>query len=215
MRLVWIFLILALLVLIPFLIWGESWERHFTGDGAVDWLREYGAWAWAAGLLLLAADLVLPIPGTAVMAALGFVYGPVWGGLIGASGSFLSGNLAYGLCRLLGRRAAVRLIGERDLRQGEEIFAKLGGWLVAWSRWLPLLAEVMACLAGLVRMPWPTFALAMVCGSVPMAFTFAIVGHAGVDHPGLALVLSAALPPLLWAVIQPFVRRRMKRAGAR
>ncbi|MEW6306483.1 MAG: VTT domain-containing protein [Verrucomicrobiota bacterium] len=208
MRLLWIFLGLAVLFLIPFFIWGDSLARTFTQEGAVSWLRGYGHWAWAAGIVLLMADLFLPVPGSAVMAALGFVYGPVWGGLIGAAGSFLSGTLAYGACRLLGRKAAVRLVGERDLARGEKLFTEVGGWVVTLSRWLPLFPEVIACMAGLTRMPARLFFTAMACGCVPMGLVYATVGHAGVKHPALALVISAVLPPILWLLIQSWFKRR-------
>ena len=42
-------------------------------DDAVLMLRTYGSWAWAAGIALIWADLVLPIPQTAVVAALGII----------------------------------------------------------------------------------------------------------------------------------------------
>lgn len=200
MRLLGIFLGLAVLLLIPFLLWAEAFE--FGEAGAVGWLRAHGDRAWAAGVALLLADLVLPVPGTAVMAALGLVYGSVLGGIISAAGSFLSGALAYGLCRALGRGAAVWLVGERDLRRGEELFQRIGGWLVVVSRWLPLFPEVIACLAGLVRMPARMYLLALACGSLPLGFTYAAVGAAGVDRPVLALVLSAGMPPLVWWLIQ-------------
>ena len=214
MRLLWVFLGLAVLVLIPFLIWGEGFERAFTVEGAVDWLRGYGTWAWAAGALLLVMDLVLPIPATAVMAALGFVYGPLAGGLIGAAGSFLSGLLAYGVCRLFGRRGAARILGERDLVRGERLFAEVGGWLVVLSRWLPVFPEVIACMAGLTRMPARSFMAALACGSIPLGFAFAAVGHAGVERPVLAIALSALLPPALWAAVRPFFRAKQRAAGA-
>lgn len=210
MRIFWLFLGLALLVLIPFLIWGEGFERAFTQAGAVDWLSDYGAWAWAAALVLLALDLVLPIPATAVMAALGYIYGPVTGGLIGTVGSCLAGGLGYGLCRALGRGAARRILGEADLAKGERLFARVGGWLVVLSRWLPIFPEVIACMAGLTRMPGRNFALALVCGSLPLAFAFAAVGHAGVDRPALAIALSALAPPVLWLLVQPWFRAKQR-----
>lgn len=210
MRLFWIFLGLALLLLIPFLIWGNSMAQTFSQEGAVNWLEQYGAWAWAAGMGLLMCDLVLPIPGTAVMAALGFVYGPLLGGLIGFGGSFLSGSAAYVLCRALGRNAAVRILGEKDLAKGERLFSRVGGWLVVLSRWLPLFPEVIACMAGLTRMSARSFHIAMACGSLPLGFVFAYIGHAGVDHPTLALTLSATLPPILWLCVQPFFRAKAR-----
>lgn len=213
MRLFWIFIGLALLVVIPFLIWGEGFERAFTQAGAVEWLRGYGLWAWAAGIVLLALDLVLPIPATAVMAALGFIYGPILGGLIGGLGFILSGAIGYSLCRLLGRGAALRLLGPKDLERGERLFRDVGGWLVVLSRWLPVFPEVIACMAGLTRMPARTFFLALACGSLPLAFVFAAVGHAGAERPVLAIALSALLPPVLWLLVQPWFRAR-SRAGA-
>jgi len=208
MRLLWIFFGLVVLILIPFAIWGDTLEATFTPAGAVDWLNHYGRWAWAAGIALLVADLALPIPGTIIMAALGYVYGPVVGGLLGAVGSFLSGALAYGLCRLLGRSAAFWLLGQHDLERSEQLFSRVGGWLVVLSRWLPVLPEAVACMAGLTRMPAPLFFLALACGSLPLGFTFAAVGAAGVANPTLALLLSALLPAVLWLVVQPVFRAK-------
>lgn len=210
MRLFWVFLALALLVLIPFVIWGEGFERTFTRTGAVDWLSGYGAWAWAAGVVLLILDLVLPVPATAVMAALGFIYGPLTGAVVGAAGSFLSGTLGYGLCRALGRPAALWLLGEHELARGERLFARVGGWLVVLSRWLPIFPEVIACMAGLVRMPAGLFFLALACGSAPLALVFAAVGHAGAERPVLAIALSALVPPLLWLLVQPWFRAKQR-----
>ncbi len=209
MRLLWIFLLLAALVLIPFGIWGDDFETWFSQEAAVAWLNRYGAWAWAAGIGLLVADLFLPVPGTAVIAALGYVYGLWLGGLIGAAGSMLSGLLAYGLSRSLGRRAAEWIAGKEDLEKGERVFGgSAGGFIVALSRWLPVMPEVIACLAGMARMPLRRFVAALACGSLPLGLAFAAIGSAGHDRPVLALLLSAVIPPILWAIIRPLVVRR-------
>jgi len=211
MRLFWIFLALAVLFLIPFLIWGGAVEAMFSQGGAVEWLSGYGRWAWAAGVLLLIGDLLLPIPGTVVMSALGYVYGPVWGGVFSVAGSFLSGMFGYGVCRLMGRAAARRILGEKDLVKGERLFANVGGWIVVLSRWLPLFPEVVSCMAGLTRMPVRLFTLALACGSLPLGFVFAGVGAAGVENPGTALLLSAVLPPVLWLAVRPFFKAKTGR----
>jgi uncharacterized membrane protein YdjX (TVP38/TMEM64 family) len=213
-RLLLIFLGFAALVAVPFLIWGEGFERAFTPEGTAAWLADYGDWAWAAGILLLIADLFLPVPATAVMAALGFAYGPVVGGLLAAGGSFLSGALAYALCRLLGRPVARRILGSDGLADGERLFARAGGWLVVLSRWLPVFPEVVACMAGLARMRPGIFVIALACGSLPLGFGFAAVGHAGAEHPVLAIAASAILPPLLWLAVRPYFRTRQRSDGA-
>jgi hypothetical protein len=46
-------------------------------EDAVLTLRKYDAWAWALGIALIWANLVLPVPQTVVTAALGIIYGIV------------------------------------------------------------------------------------------------------------------------------------------
>ena len=85
-----------------------------------------------------------------------------------------------------------------------------GGWLVALSRCLPILPEVIACMAGLTRMPAATFFAALACGSLPMGFVFAAIGHTGNDRPGLAIGLSLLLPVGFWLVVQPILKRHRR-----
>ncbi len=42
LRLVAVFLGLALVVIVPFLIWGGDFERVFSTEAAASWLRHYG-----------------------------------------------------------------------------------------------------------------------------------------------------------------------------
>ena len=113
----------------------------------------------------------------------------------------------YGLCRAFGRGVAVRLAGEAELTRHETLFQRSGPWLVAGSRWLPLLPEVITCLAGLTRMPARVFATSLACGAVPMGFVYAAIGAAGQERPKLALSLSLLVPPLLWLAVRPMLRR--------
>lgn len=209
-RLFLLFIALALLVIIPFLVWGDRFEEAMTQEKMVDSLRSAGSWAWAVGIGLLLIDLFLPILGTVVMSALGLVYGWFLGGLLSALGSIGAGVMAYWLCRKLGRRAATWLAGENGIAEGERLFnGETGGWLVALSRWMPVLPEVVACMAGLSRMPFPRFFVALCVGSIPMGFVFAWIGHAGEETPGMALLLSAALPPVIWGGFRLFYLKRL------
>ncbi|MEY4814155.1 MAG: hypothetical protein RLZZ162_1228, partial [Verrucomicrobiota bacterium] len=163
--------------------------------------------AGVAGITLLVADILLPIPSTLVMSALGLTYGPLVGGLYAATGSALAGLIAYGLSRWLGRPLALRLAGEAGLREGESFFAAGGAWMVACSRCLPILPEAVACLAGLNRMPFRTFLPAVLCGSLPMGFVFAAIGALGQDEPAWALAFSVVVPALLWLGARRWMRR--------
>lgn len=198
MRLVYLFLGMAVLFLGAWLIWGGALDERFTVQGTVEWLEGSGSWAWAAGIGLLVADLVLPLPGTVVMAALGYVYGPWVGALIAFIGEMLATLAGYGAGRLMGERFVRRWLGDEDYERGRKFFGKGGGWAVAFSRSLPILPEVVSCLAGISRMPPGRFLLAAVCGNLPMAFAFAAIGASGKEAPWWAIAASIAVPGILW-----------------
>lgn len=202
-------LILVLLagIIVPFVVWGAAFDKTLSLEGARQWMEGYGWWAWLAGIMLLVTDIVLPVPSTVVMSALGWMYGWWIGGLVAAAGSMLSGTVAYAACRWLGRGAARWIAGEEGLRRGEEIFEKSGGWLVALSRWMPVLPEAVACLAGLSRMRRRVFFPALACGSIPTGFAFAAIGHLGQSEPGWAMALSCILPVVLWLGAMRVLRR--------
>ncbi len=204
-------LVLALLAVIigPFVIWGEWFERMLDLGGTKVWMESWGSWAWLGGIALLVSDLVLPIPGTVVMSALGLVYGWFWGGVASVAGSILAGLVAYALCRAFGRKPAVWLAGEKGLAKGEAVFQSgRGGWIVALSRWMPVLPEAVACLAGLTKMPFRVFFVALLSGSFPLGFTFAAIGELGVERPELAIALSALVPVGLYAIAAAAMRKK-------
>ena len=207
MRLLTTALLLAAAFCVPFWFWGGDFARWFSSDGAAAWIRAQGAWGGLAVLALLLSDLVLPIPATPVMAAAGYLYGPLLGGLLSAAGSFCAGLAGYGLCRAFGQKLARRLVGDAPLARQQTRFERSGPWLVAASRWLPVLPEVVACLAGLTRMPLRTFAVALACGSLPLGLVHAAIGASGHERPRLALALSIFLPLILWMLAAPLLRR--------
>jgi uncharacterized membrane protein YdjX (TVP38/TMEM64 family) len=212
-RLLLTFLAVAVLVGLPFFFWGDRLEDMFSGSGAVDQIARYGSYAWAVAVVLLLSDLAMPIPTTAVMSALGIIYGPLLGGLIAAGGSVAAGLAGYGLCRAFGRPLARRLAGDKPLEDSERLFAAAGGWIVVLSRWLPVLSEVMACMAGLARMPFMLFFAALLCGSLPLGFVFAAIGHIGENSPVTTLAVAAILPVILWAAFRPLLRAWAARAA--
>jgi len=210
MRLLYVFLGLAVLITVVFIIWGDSFMATFSQEGSVAWLNRYGSWAWLGAIVLLMADLFLPLPATIIMSAVGYMYGPFIGGLIASLGSFVAGAFGYWLCRLSGEKLAIKLLGDKDYERGKKLFANdVGGWLVVFSRWLPIFPEVMACMAGLTRMPARDFHVALACGSLPLGFVFAFVGYTGVENPWLAVTLSAVIPVVIYFLVRPVFRRRL------
>ncbi|HMG89697.1 MAG TPA: VTT domain-containing protein [Chryseolinea sp.] len=209
MRLFLLFIGLAAIILVIFFIWGDPLLATFSQEGSVTWLNQYGSWAWVAAIILLMGDILLPLPATLIMSALGYLYGTLTGGLISVAGSFLAGSAGYWLCYAMGEKAAIRLLGQKDYARGKKLSDKVGGWVVALSRWLPVFPEVIACMAGLTRMPPGNFHLALLCGSLPLGFTYAFVGAAGIEQPVLAIVLSACFPPLIWWLVRTIFKKRL------
>ncbi len=178
-------------------------------NDAVLVLRNYGGWAWALGIALIWADLVLPIPQTAVIAALGIIYGSLIGGLLGSLGLITGGLLGYGLMLTAARRFAQRLAGRRSLQKMESLFDRGGAWAIILTRSLPYsVPEAMVFLAGLAGMPMRKFTAALTIGSVPTAFAFAAIGAGWADQPILALAVSYVLPILLLPIALYLMRRR-------
>jgi uncharacterized membrane protein YdjX (TVP38/TMEM64 family) len=171
-------------------------------------LRKYESWAWAAGIVLIWADVMLPVPQTVVIAALGVVYGAVLGGLLGSVGLITGGLLGYVLMLTSARRMVKRFVGPQSLNRMESLFERSGAWAIVLTRSLPYsIPEAVVFLAGLAGMPTRKFTAALALGSVPTAFAFAAIGAGWADQPILALVVSYVLPILLLPVVLFLMRR--------
>lgn len=178
-------------------------------NDAVLMLREYDSWTWALGIVLIWADLVLPVPQTAVIAALGIIYGTVLGGLLGSIGLISSGILGYALMRTSARRLVDRFVGRQSLPKMAGLFDKAGAWAIVLTRSLPYsIPEAVVFLAGLAGMPMRKFTIALTVGSVPTAFAFAAIGAGWADQPILALIASYVLPILLLPIALYVTRSR-------
>lgn len=182
----------------PFLLWGDRFEALLSAESMRVLFERQPAIGWLIGIALLVADLFLPIPSTIVMSALGWLYGPLAGGLAASCGLFLSAQLAYQLSSRFGRRIALYVADAESLAAASRWFSRAGGACVAVSRCLPVLSEAIACLAGFTRFPQRDFLFASLLGSLPTGFTFAFIGQLGHEDTATATTLSALVPSLLW-----------------
>lgn len=172
-------------------------------------LREYRMWAWALGIGAIWADLVLPVPQTAVIGALGILYGTVGGGFLGSVGLVTGGLLGYALARRFGRELALRLVGDRSLGRVESLFDRAGGWAIVLTRSLPYsIPEAVVCAAGLGGMRASKLLLALSVGSIPTAFVFSAIGAGWDEQPALALAISYVLPIPLLPLVLYLIRDR-------
>jgi uncharacterized membrane protein YdjX (TVP38/TMEM64 family) len=176
-------------------------------NAAIELLRGYGAWAWLAGILLICADLALPVPQATIIAGLGILYGTAIGGTVGAIGQIAAGALGYGLMWTSARHLVKRLVGADALARMQRLFDRSGAWAIALTPSLPYsVPEALVCLAGIAAMPLGKFLAALALGSIPTAFVYAGIGAIWAEQPLLVLLVSWVLPlvtlPLVFYVLR-------------
>jgi len=189
-----------------------------TPDATESWLSSL---APAAAVLavagLLAADILLPVPGSIVLSAGGIVLGWPVATAAGTAGLVLGSLAGYGACRRFGRRAFERFVTPEEA-------ARFGHWLEHYgpvalivSRPVPMMSETLACLAGLGGMGVLRFLVALLLGAAPYAWFFAWAGDRlgrVREEPGLALLVALAVPALYWLLFAVFARRAARRRRA-
>ncbi len=199
-------IILAVLFLMGFHLWGESLESLFNQEACISWFARSRPYAWALGIGLLLADLLLPIPATGIMAALGNVYGVLLGTLVGAVGSAGAGLTGYFLARYLGEKVVGFLASEEEIRRFQGLFDRWGGPAIIVSRILPILPEVVSILAGLARMSLARFLTALLLGTVPTCFLFSYLGWASRSEPWFGMTAAVLLPLVIWPLFLKYTK---------
>jgi uncharacterized membrane protein YdjX (TVP38/TMEM64 family) len=203
-------LLLALLFIAGYEVWGETFELLFSREATISWFSRVKGVAWAWGIGLLVSDIILPVPASGIMAALGNVYGLALGALVGIIGSIAAGVTGYMVARSAGRKATRFLASEEELERFRFLFDRWGGAAIIVSRALPILPEVMSILAGLARMSFSRFLTALLLGTVPTCLLFAAIGQMSRSEPRFGITFAILLPLLLWPIFLRFVFQRKK-----
>jgi uncharacterized membrane protein YdjX (TVP38/TMEM64 family) len=156
-------------------------------------LLSRGGWlAAAGGVLLLIADVVLPVPASLVMILHGALFGVVAGTLLSLAGAL--GAALFGFW--IGRRGGplyARLVPEDERRRADALLREWGDLAIIVTRPVPILAETMAILAGASPMGWGRMLLATFAGSVPAALLYALAGATARSLDNAALVFGLVL----------------------
>jgi uncharacterized membrane protein YdjX (TVP38/TMEM64 family) len=129
------------------------------------------------GPLLLAADVLLPVPSSVVMVAHGTLFGAALGtllSLIGNLGAVLLGWVA-------GRRGQHLLLGrdtEAQMSRARRALDRWGPAAIIVTRPLPIIAETVTIMAGANGVRLIPVLVAGALGSLPLAIVYAIAGSA-------------------------------------
>jgi uncharacterized membrane protein YdjX (TVP38/TMEM64 family) len=197
-------------VLIPFAVWGDAVDAW-----SLRRLEDYGPEPGAMALLvtvLLAADILLPVPASVVSTAAGALLGLAAGLVCSIAGMTIGSSLGY----WIGRSAsplARSLLGDSDTAALERSFVQHGHWFVTVSRAVPLFAESSTMLAGAGRMPFARFMMFSTMANVGVSAFYVLIGAyaADIQSPLLAFA-GAILAPLVPMIALRLTRRRLSRS---
>lgn len=204
---------LLLLVLLPFALFGEAMDR-----AAPQWLQAGDGRWWLAvvGIGLLAADVLLPIPSSLVNVALCLGLGPIWGGIAVALGCLLAFTVGYGIGWLVPEARLRAWIGPELWDRSQSGARRHALWWILGARPLPVLAEISALLAGVMRLdPLRAFACATLASViVGLLYGASAWLGAGEPHLGLTLLALLTLPAVLWIVHRLMLKRLLSAQAA-
>ena len=199
--------LLGAAIIVPFVIWEDALVAlsHRWLDSEPNRIA-----VAALAALLLALDLVLPVPSSFVSAGAVAALGPVRGALAIWAGMTAGALAGYALGRSGGAPLIVRFVGDDDLRRAERLMARFGGAVLVVSRGVPVLAEASVLAAGAARMPLLPFALITAGANLGLAVAYALLsrlgwgGAAGVLTP---FALGIAVPAIAVAIARKLERR--------
>ena len=185
----------ALLVaaIVALIIWWQPIYGFLANrEQVLNWIEGLGVWGpLAITLLEMIQALLAPIPGQAIEAVSGYLYGPWLGTLFPMIGMAIGSLITFSLARRFGRPLVVRLIGQGSMDRLDDLVRRGGApfFFLIWL--LPFAPDDLACVAaGLTPMPTRQFLVLMLIGRLPGVFVSVWVG-----------ANVARIEPVWWVVL--------------
>ncbi len=162
-------------------------------------------------ILLLVADILLPIPASIVMIASGMLFGGLLGGLIALIGTLSGSIINFQMSRKLGRDRVKKWMRDREYNNLSMVMRKYGAYIVILTRMIPLFMESVSSIAGISNTKLQKFIVMNVVGFVPIIFLYSYAGALYKAQPQsifIILVVGFFVPFIFWYIL-------LKMAGIR
>lgn len=189
------------------LAWGLLWERE--PEALMDWLLSYGWWApLISGLLQLVTSIFPPGPSFLLGIVNAMLYGVWFGGVLTFVTALVAAAVCFGIGRVVGRPGVERLVSAESLGRVDGFMEEKGMLAVFVARLIPFInPDIVSYVAGVTRIGWIPFLLAVGAGAVPSTVFYSVVGATAVEATGwvLGLVATGTLLPIL--ILALFGRR--------
>lgn len=149
---------------------------------------------------LLFLDLFVAVPTLTVAILAGYFLGHLYGFIAVLMGFSMAGISGYCLSRWYGSKLLAVLIKDEQKRnEAITLFQKHGLVTILLSRAMPILPEVSACLAGMMKLRFRVFLSAWLASTVPYAFIATYAGSiSSIDNPKPAIFIAIGLSGGLW-----------------
>ena len=171
-------LVLAVLIAALAIWWQPIYDFVADPEQLRLWVEGLGPWG-PIGIIVLEMiqALLAPIPGQAIEAVSGYLYGPWLGTLFPMMGMVIGSSITFLLARRFGRPLVIRLIGKQSTARLDDLVRRGGApfFFLIWL--LPFAPDDLACVAaGLTPMPFHQFLILMTVGRLPGVFVSVLVG---------------------------------------
>ncbi len=205
-KLILIFLVTTVIAIVPFLVLGEAFEDQIKEWFQKEWSQGQRFWLIVG---LLAVDIAIPIPSSAVSTYGGAILGFLPATFASWLGLMTGSLFGFSIARIAGPRIVRRLTKSEDLSSLVCLNDKLSLWTIVLTRPLPILAEATVLLMGSLKLSWGKLILPLSISNLIVAGSYSFVGAWAVEGNVTPYVMLVAIVlPLLLTL---FVRRHLKK----
>lgn len=175
---VWILMPIALSSV---LLWGWLSRSVDSNIWSVEYLEQIiknsGWFAPAVYISLIALSVVIsPIPGSCFAIVAGKLWNPITGGIYTVIGGFIGSTIAYFIGRKFGEQGIKALTGKKINFEKNQKNIYISG-LIFLSRLVPIVPfDLMSYGAGVIKIPFPMYAIATLLGMIPSTFLITYIG---------------------------------------
>ncbi|MGK2943575.1 MAG: TVP38/TMEM64 family protein [Desulfuromonadales bacterium] len=165
------------------------------------WFDAQGAWAPLLFILIMAAVVVLVLPGVLFTTGAGFVFGVVEGAIVVVLGTTLGAALAFLIARhLFGPRARSFVMARAKLQVVSEELTPHGWKIVLLTRLIPFFpSKISNYFFGLTPFSFPGFIGGSLLGFIPYSIHNVYLGSIAADITTLG-ARNLDRTPLEWAL---------------
>lgn len=160
-------------------VWAAGAAAGWDEMTAVRWIPSGDVGAGLVIVSLLIVDVVMPLPGTVVMATAGSLLGPIVGAGVNTVG-------------LLGATEVGRLLGRGGSRWAPAASTAPSPFAIAATRGVPIVSEAVALAAGATGASRREVAWPAALGGAVVGTAHAIAGSAAGDRPLLVIAAGVA-----------------------